>query len=177
MEDCAIRAKNGKKRLHFPLADDRIRLFWIEALVTCRRRIPYCCIKDSQNSKKVNMQDSYIGSTSASQAKVVFARKYFVFSGFKVFENDFSEIVTLNVTLYNFICGCRLMAGPQLPKLATRVRFPSSAPKNSCKIIWFCNYFFFFDRFCSLAEFENVTLWEAEQLRHIADRQKCAIFG
>ena len=43
----------------------------------------------------------------------------------------------------NFICGCRLMAGPQLPKLATRVRFPSSAPKNSCKIIWFCNYFSF----------------------------------
>ena len=36
------------------------------------------------------------------------------------------------------------MAGPQLPKLATRVRFPSSAPKNSCKIIWFCNYFFTF---------------------------------
>ena len=43
------------------------------------------------------MQDSYIGSTSASQAKDVFARKYFVFSGFKVFENDFPEIVTLNV--------------------------------------------------------------------------------
>ena len=34
------------------------------------------------------------------------------------------------------------MAGPQLPKLATRVRFPSSAPTISCKIIWFCNCFF-----------------------------------
>ena len=56
------------------------------------------------------------------------------------------------------------MAGPQLPKLATRVRFPSSAPKNSCKIIWFCNYFSFFERFCSPAEFENVTLWEADSV-------------
>ena len=56
------------------------------------------------------------------------------------------------------------MAGPQLPKLATRVRFPSSAPKNSCKIIWFCNYFSFFERFCSSAEFENVTLWEADSV-------------
>ena len=56
------------------------------------------------------------------------------------------------------------MAGPQLPKLATRVRFPSSAPKNSCKIVWFCNYFSFFERFCSSAEFENVTLWEADSV-------------
>ena len=56
------------------------------------------------------------------------------------------------------------MAGPQLPKLATRVRFPSSAPKNSCKIIWVCNYFFFFEKFCSPAEFENVTLWEADSV-------------
>ena len=56
------------------------------------------------------------------------------------------------------------MAGPQLPKLATRVRFPSSAPKNSCKIIWLCNYFSFFERFCSPAEFENVTLWEADSV-------------
>ena len=42
------------------------------------------------------------------------------------------------------------MAGPQLPKLATRVRFPSSAPKNSCKIIWFCNYFSFLRDFVRL---------------------------
>ena len=104
------------------------------------------------------MQDSYIGSTSASQAKDVFARKYFVFSGFKVFENDFSEIVTLNVTLYNFICGCRLMAGPQLPKLATRVRFPSSAPKIVAKSFDFATNLLLFDQFCSLGETEKHVL-------------------
>ena len=137
------------------------------------------------------------------------------------------------------------MAGPQLPKLATRVRFPSSAPMISCKIIWFCNYFFFFlidfvrlpslkmsrygrriawhscirERDCLLPQavpqniflllfdfvlppFEKIFCADTilttqlgggkpprfqhtvdhkarnlEQLRHIADRQKCAIFG
>ena len=28
------------------------------------------------------------------------------------------------------MCGCRLMVGPQLPKLKTRVRFPSPAPQS-----------------------------------------------
>ena len=150
----------------------------------------------------------------------------------------------LKIKGFQGFCANEEIIVTMLPKLATRVRFPSSAPKNSCKIIWFCNYFSFFERFCSPAEFENVTLWEAdsvtfmykgkglpvtssspskyflllfdfvlppfekifradtvltselgswkpscfqytidykarnlEQLRHIADRQKCAIFG
>lgn len=48
----------------------------------------------------------------------------------RILKIEFFKITPFNNRSMNFICGCRLMVGPQLPKLATRVRFPSSAPIN-----------------------------------------------
>ena len=70
-----------------------------------------------------------------SKQKIYLRRNPLFLVASRILKIEFFKITPFNNRSMNFICGCRLMAGPQLPKLATRVRFPSSAPMISCKIV------------------------------------------